>query len=108
MGVGAFVIELSQIASFFSLQQLCYLVTKLDHITELNLAFTQMREVSKEHCNGCGMPTDDAYSTGHLVLSLFGTCMCSKVEINLSQTCLVSGLKVLNISVLLFTPINTK
>ena len=28
----------------------------------------------------------------HLVLSHFGTCLCSKVETNLSWTCLVSGL----------------
>ena len=42
-------------------------------------------------CNGCGMPTGDAYSSGHLVLSHFGTCMCSNVETNLSWTCLVSG-----------------
>ena len=26
----------------------------------------------------------DAYSSGHLVLSHFGTCMCSNVETNLS------------------------
>ena len=38
------------------------------------------------------MPTEDAYSSGHLVLSHFGTCMCSYVETNLSRTCLVSGL----------------
>ena len=43
-------------------------------------------------CNGCGVPTGDAYSSGHLVLSHFGTCMCSNVETNLSWTCLVSGL----------------
>ena len=36
--------------------------------------------------------TEDAYSSGHLVLSHFGTCMCSNVETNLSWTCLVSGL----------------
>ena len=34
-------------------------------------------------CNGCDMPTEDAYSAGHLVLSNFGTCMCSNVETNL-------------------------
>ena len=33
-----------------------------------------------------------AYSSGHLVLSHFGTCMCSNVETNLSWTCLVCGL----------------
>ena len=42
------------------------------------------------------MPTEDAYSSGHLVLSHFGTCMCSNVETNLSWTCLVSGLLNLN------------
>ena len=34
----------------------------------------------------------DAYSSGHLVLSHFGTCKCSNVETNISWTCLVSGL----------------
>ena len=61
----------------------------------------------KNICNGCGMPTEDAYSSGHLVLSHFGTCMCSNVETNLSWTCLVSGL--LNFehpSVLLFSFFN--
>ena len=38
------------------------------------------------------MPTEDAYSSGHLVLSHFGTCKCSIVETNISWTCLVSGL----------------
>ena len=38
------------------------------------------------------MPTEDAYSSGHLILSNFGTCKCSNVETNLSWTCLVSGL----------------
>ena len=38
------------------------------------------------------MPTEDAYSSGHLVLSHFGTCICSNVETKLSWTCLVSGL----------------
>ena len=38
------------------------------------------------------MQTEDAYSSGHLVLSHFGTCMCSNDESNLSRTCLVSGL----------------
>ena len=38
------------------------------------------------------MPTEDAYSSGHLVLFHFGTCKCSNVETNISWTCLVSGL----------------
>ena len=38
------------------------------------------------------MPTEDAYSSGHLVLSHFGACKCSNVETNIFWTCLVSGL----------------
>ena len=50
-------------------------------------------KVSKEYiCNGCGMSAGDADSSGHLVLSHFGHCMCSNVETNLSLTCLFSGL----------------
>ena len=37
--------------------------------------------------NGCGMPKEDAYSSGQLVLSHFGTYMCSNIETNLSWTC---------------------
>ena len=49
------------------------------------------------------MPTEDAYSSGHLVLSHFGTCKCSNVETNISWTCLVSGfLSFEHPSVLLF------
>ena len=43
-------------------------------------------------CNGCGIPTGYTYSSGHLVLSHFGTCMCSNVETSLSWACLVSRL----------------
>ena len=57
-----------------------------------NLTFYLIARFLKNICNGCGMPTDDAYSSGHLVLSHFGTCKCSNVETNLSWTCLVSGL----------------
>ena len=35
-------------------------------------------------CNGYGMPTDDAYSSRHLVLSKYWTCMCSYVQTYLS------------------------
>ena len=35
-------------------------------------------------CNGCSMLTWYTYSSGQLVLSHFGTCMCSHVETNLS------------------------
>ena len=54
-------------------------------------------------CDRCGMPTGYAYSSGHLVLSLFGTCMCSNVKTNLSWTCLISRpLSFKHPSVLLF------
>ena len=78
---------------------LIWLFTDFDVITKYRFP--------KGICNGCGMPTGDAYSSGHLVLSHFGTCMCSNVETNLSWTCLVSGL--LNFehpSVLLFCPLD--
>ena len=47
---------------------------------------------SIEHLQRGDMPTEDAYSSGHLVLSHIGTFKCSNVETNLSWTCLVSGL----------------
>ena len=34
--------------------------------------YCQILEVSIKHCNGCGKPTEDAYSSGHLVLSHLG------------------------------------
>ena len=37
-------------------------------------------------CNGCGMQTEDAHSSGHLVVSNIGTCMRSNVDTNLSWT----------------------
>ena len=57
---------------------LIWLFTDFDVITEYRFP--------KSICNGCGMPT------GHLVLSNYGTYMGFNVEINLSWTCLVSGL----------------
>ena len=65
--------------------------TDLNLITEFDF-LPNCVEFPWNICNGCGMPTEDAYSSGHLVLSHFGTCMCSNVETNLSWTCLVSGL----------------
>ena len=34
--------------------------------------FCGVVSVAIEHCNGCGLPTEDAYSSGHLVLSHLG------------------------------------
>ena len=66
-------------------------ITDLDLITEFEF-LPNCTRFPYNICNGCGMPTDDAYPSGHLVLSHFWTCMCSNVEINLSWTCFVSGL----------------
>ena len=66
-------------------------ITDLDLITEFDF-LPNCARFPLNICNGCGMPTEDAYSSGHLVLSHFGTCMCFNVETNLSWTCLVSGL----------------
>ena len=48
------------------------------------------------------MPTDDAYSFGHLVLSHVGTCMDSNVGWSTSQTCLVFGLSSIPLWVILW------
>ena len=53
-----------------------------------NLTFYLIVQGFHRTCNGCGMSTEDAYSSGNLVLFHFGTCMCSNVETNLSWTCL--------------------
>ena len=53
-------------------------------------------------CKGCDMPKEDAYSSGHLVLSHFGTCKSSHVETNLSWTCLVPDFWVSNIPLYFF------
>ena len=68
-----------------------YPVTDLELITEFDL-LPNCARFPWNISNGCGMPTEKAYSSGHLVLSHFGTCMYSNVETNLSWTCLVSGL----------------
>ena len=63
---------------------------RIRHIYQ-NLHY-RIREVSTEYMQRVWHTTGDADSSGHLVLSHFGTCMCSNVETNLSWTCLVSGL----------------
>ena len=66
-------------------------ITDVDLITEFDL-LPNCERFPRNICNGCGMPTEDACSSEHLVLSHFGTCKYSNVETNLSWTCLVSGL----------------
>ena len=66
-------------------------MTDLDLTTEFDF-LPNCERFPKNICNGCGMPTEDAYSSRHLVLSLVGTCKCSNVETNLSWTCLIFGL----------------
>ena len=51
--------------------QICVLITDFDLITDCDF-ITKFLEVSIEHCNGCGKPTEDAYSSDHLILSHFG------------------------------------
>ena len=57
--------------------------TDLDLITEFDFLPNCVR-LPYNICNGCGMPREDAHSSWHLVLSHFGTCMCSNVETNYS------------------------
>ena len=63
----------------------------LDLITELDI-LPYCERFPLYICNGCGIPTEEAYSSRHLVPSHFGTYKCSSVKTNLSWTCLVSGL----------------
>ena len=68
---------------------ICEPITELDLITNFDL-ITKFREVSIEHCNGCG------YNRGRELLRTpglvpFGTCICSNVETILSWTCHIYG-----------------
>ena len=66
-------------------------ITDIDPITEFDF-LPYYERFPKNIWNGCGMPTEDAYSSGQLILSHIGTYKCSHVETNLSWTCLVSRL----------------
>ena len=58
----------------------------ISHTSYHNIQIEHLKQIG--HANrGC-----DAYSPRHLILSKFGTIMCSNVETNLPQYCLVSGL----------------
>ena len=48
-----------------------FTITDLDLITEFDF-LPNCARFPKNICNGCGMPTEDAYSSGHLVLSHLG------------------------------------
>ena len=74
---------------FIDIPPITWLVIKLLHHSSKS-STDLFIEVYKWQC--ISTLTGDAYSSGHLVLSHFGTCMCSNVETNLSLTCLVSGL----------------
>ena len=80
------------------------IVTDLDLITEFDF-LPNCERLSLGICDGCGMPSEDACSPEHLVLSHFGICKWSNAYTNLSWTCLVSGLLSFeHSSVLLFCP----
>ena len=83
--------------SFNNAKRKCAKISRYQAIIRV---ITRIDSRKKRECFG---PTEDAYSSGHLVLSHFGTCMYSNVETNVSWTCLVSGLlKFEHPSVLLF------
>ena len=66
-------------------------ITDLNLITEFDFLPTSNCKMFPENiCNGCGMQTEDAYFSRHLVLSYFGTCKWSNVKTNRSLTCLVT------------------
>ena len=81
------VIPIDFVDQIFKIVNISY---ELDIFTEFYI--TELQRFQQNICNGCGMPTGDADSSRHLVLSHFGTCKCSNVETNISWTCLVSGL----------------
>ena len=66
-------------------------ITDPDLITEFDF-YLIARGFHRTFATGAACQQRDAYSSGHLVLSHFGTCKCSNVETNLSWTCLFSGL----------------
>ena len=53
---------------------ICELITELDFFYRF-WPYYQILEVSIEHCNGYGLPTEDAYSSRHLVLSHLGLAL---------------------------------
>ena len=65
-------------------------VTDLNLITEFDF-YLISRGFHRTFATG-RHATEDAYSSGNLVLSYFGACKCSNVETNPSWICLVSGL----------------
>ena len=61
-----------------------------DPVTDLNLTlYLIARGFRRGICNGCSMPTEDAYSSWHLVLFHLWISQFFCIEINLSWTCLV-------------------
>ena len=60
---------------------ICDPITVLDHITECEF-LPNCERFRTNICNGCGMPTEDAYSSGHLVLSLSELAFVLIVEIS--------------------------
>ena len=71
-------------------------ITDFDLITEFDF-LPNCERFPLNICNECGMSTEDAYASGHLVMPHFGTCKCSNVETNLSWTCLGTDFPVSNI-----------
>ena len=57
--------------NWIDITPICELITELYLISDFDLT-NKFREVSIEHCNGCGWSTEDAYSSWHLVLFHLG------------------------------------
>ena len=60
-------------------------LTEYDIFTEIYI--TELESFQQNICNGCGMPTGDADSSGHLVPSLWDLHMFYLLRPILCQTC---------------------
>ena len=67
-------------------------VTDLDRFPEFDF-LRNCRKFPYDVCNGCSMHTEDAYSSGHLIMCQLGTCKCSNVDTNLSWICKCSNVE---------------
>ena len=60
-------------------------VSDIDKVVNNTFTITELNKIVNNFITETQRAiSEDAYSSGHLVLSHFGTCMCSNVETNLS------------------------
>ena len=94
--------QLMVVSCFFFLYQnlICYFSIWLKEVHQQLITYHTLNDLFwviffinvRKNVTFVGMPTEVAYTSAHLVLSHFVTCMCSNVETNLPWTCLVSRL----------------